>query len=274
MSVVLMYHSLYNANNVDRIDAEDLPYAVSTDNFIAQLDRLKNKRVGLLSDSIHNKDLLNNRSSGEGSSENSINDIPEVVITFDDGHVSNFDIAMPLLADRGLKAYVFVTSNFVGHRAHFCTAEQLAQLARNGMQIGSHGTTHRFFDDLSDDEAERELRQSMQQLSDQSGQQVESISYPGGRYSQRTLELSRHSGYVQLFGSDIGVVKQKNINANAPIKRVAIRRGTSLNEFDCIINADAKYYALEQSKQKAKALVKRTLGNRLYHGLYKSLSAR
>jgi len=210
-----MYHSLYDGDNTDRIDAEDLPYAVSTADFIAQLDRLKNKRVGLLTD------------------ENSV--LPDVVVTFDDGHVSNFDIAMPLLMERGLNAYLFVTSDFVGQRKHFCSAEQLANMAQNGIEIGSHGSTHRFFDDLSDEEAERELRQSMEQLSDQCGQRVESISYPGGRYSQRTLEISRESGYVQLFGSTIGVLRQRDMSAKAPLKRVAIRRSTSLDEFDRII---------------------------------------
>jgi len=254
MSVVLMYHSLYNGEDTSRIDAEDLPYAVSTSNFIAQLDRLTNKRVGML-------DLKNQT-------------MPDVVITFDDGHVSNYDIAMPLLAERGLAAYLFVTSDFVGQRAHFCSSEQLAKMANNGIEIGSHGTTHRFFDDLSDDEAECELRQSMKQLSEQCGQAVQSISYPGGRYSKRTLELSRTVGYSQLFGSEIGTLKQSDLSANGPLKRVAIRRGTTLDEFDRIINADAAYYAKQRGKQHAKTLVKRTLGNRLYHGLYKSISAR
>ena len=254
MSVVLMYHSLYSGDDTSRIDAEDLPYAVSVENFVAQLDRLHRKRVGLL-----NNDDTN---------------LPDVIITFDDGHVSNFDLAMPLLAERGMEAYLFVTGEFVGKRPHFCNVGHLAQMAANGMVIGSHGMTHRFFDDLSDTDAERELRQSLSQLTEQSGQAVQSISFPGGRYSQRTLEIARSAGYAQLFGSGIGTLKHSDLNANAPLKRVAIRRGTSLEEFDRIINADTAYYAVEKTKQHAKTLVKRTLGNRLYHGLYKSISAR
>ena len=254
MSVVLMYHGLYAGDDTSRIDAEDLPYAVSKENFIAQLDRLQSKRIGLLS-------LQNNA-------------LPDVVITFDDGHLSNYDIAMPLLAERGLRAYVFVTGEFVGRRPHFCHAEHLAKMANHGMEIGSHGMTHRFFDDLADLDAERELRQSMEQLAEQTGQPIESISFPGGRYSQRTLEIARSAGYAQLYGSDIGTVKQSDMSAIAPLNRIAIRRGTTLDEFDRIINADAAYYAIQKTKQKAKTLVKRTLGNRLYHGLYKSISAR
>ena len=249
-----MYHALYHGEDTSRIDSEDLPYAVSTSNFVAQLDKLKSKRVGLLKSQT---DVL-----------------PDVVITFDDGHLSNYDIAMPLLAERGLSAYLFVTSDFVGRRTHFCHAEHLRKMAANGMEIGSHGQTHRFFDDLSDEEAECELRQSMNQLADQCGQPVESISYPGGRYNKRTLEISRSVGYGQLFGSDVGTISRADMSAAPPLKRVAIRRGTTLEEFEKMVNADTGYYAFQKSKHKAKTLVKRTLGNRLYHGLYKSISAR
>ena len=254
MTVVLMYHGVFADKDTSRIDAEDLPYAVSVTNFVQQLDSLQAKRVGLLN----------------GKSD----EMPDVVITFDDGHISNFDLAMPLLAERGLSAYLFVTGDFVGKRAHFCHAHHLEQMAKGGMEIGSHGMTHLFFDDLSDEQAECELRQSMQQLTDQSGQVVQSISYPGGRYNKRTLEMSRRAGYAQLFGSVVGTLKQSDLTAIAPLKRVAIRKGTTLDEFERIINADTAYYAVAQTKHKAKTLVKRTLGNRLYHGLYKSISAR
>lgn len=254
MSVVLMYHGLYKGEDTSRIDAEDLPYAVSTSNFEQQLDRLKDKRVGLL--------------DGKSSA------LPDVVITFDDGHISNFDLAMPLLAERGLNAYIFVTGDFVGKRPHFCFPEHLEKMAQGGMEIGSHGMTHQFFDDLNDEQAECELRHSMQQLSEQCGHAIKSISYPGGRYSKRTLEISRSAGYAQLFGSEVGTLKQSDLTSIPPLNRVAIRRGTTLNEFDQIINADVAYYAIARTKHKAKTLVKRTLGNRLYHGLYKSISAR
>jgi len=249
-----MYHALYNGEDTSRIDAEDLPYAVSSNNFVQQLDRLQSKSVGLLKEKA--------------------DELPQVVITFDDGHISNFDIAMPLLAERGLSAYVFVTGEFVGKREHFCHPAHLQKMANGGMEIGSHGMTHRFFDDLSEEQAECELRQSMEQLSDQCGQAIQSISYPGGRYNQRTLEISRRTGYAQLFGSEVGTLMQSDLTAIPPLKRVAIRRGTTLDEFDRIINADMAYYAIAQTKHKAKTLTKRILGNRLYHGLYKSISAR
>ena len=40
-----------------------------------------------------------------------------------------------------------------------------------------------------------------------------------------------------------------------------------------MISPDLRWYAAAARRQRAKHLVRRMLGNRLYHGLYKSLSA-
>ena len=124
MSVVLMYHALFRGSDTSAIDQEDLPYAVSEADFCAQLDLLATRQVGVYS-------------PGEA---------PEVVITFDDGHQSNLEIAATQLQARGLSAYFFITSGFIGRRAHFLSAAELHALAAvPGMVIGSHGVTHRFF---------------------------------------------------------------------------------------------------------------------------------
>jgi len=223
MTAVLMYHALYKGEDTSRIDAEDLPYAVSEKNFIQQLDFLREKNVGLL--------------------DSNTSTLPDVVMTFDDGHISNFDIAMPLLAERGMNAYLFITSDFVGRRPHFCHAHHLQKMSEAGMVIGSHGKTHLFFDDLSGADAECELAHSKAQLSDQ-------------------------------CGAEVGILKHSDLTAIQPLKRVAIRRGTSLNEFSNIVNADPIYYVVQKGKQNAKSLVKRALGNRLYHDLYRRIKAR
>ncbi len=252
MSVVLMYHALYKDDDTSRISTEDLPYAVSEQNFIAQLDLIASKSVGVL--------------------ENQYKSLPDIVLTFDDGHVSNFDIAMPLLAERGLSAYLFVTGNYVD-TPHFCTGEQLQAMAEAGMVIGSHGMTHQFFDDFDDAQTERELRQSSEQLARQSKMPVQSISFPGGRYNENTLEKAKASGYAVLFGSGFGTVALADLSGRKPLNRVAIRRHTSLKEFEKIVAADPVYYTLQKGKQHLKLLIKKALGNRLYHGLYKSVSA-
>ena len=52
MSVILMYHALFADDaDFDRIEVEDRPYAVSTENFRTQLAVLANLRTGLVTGS-------------------------------------------------------------------------------------------------------------------------------------------------------------------------------------------------------------------------------
>lgn len=271
MSVVLMYHSLYTGNDTSNIDDEDLPYAVSKDSFTRQLDLIAQKPSGIYNNSTLDK----------------------VVITFDDGHESNLHMAVPLLLERGLSAYFFITSGFVDSRPGFMSSPEVLELSNTaGMIVGSHGVTHRFFNDMTPDEALNELKESKALLETLTNHPCESMSFPGGRYNKSVLNQMKSAGYTQWFGSDVGMVdvsKQlenavpkgdgyhKNLvpmSGSKPLNRVAIRRTTDINEFERMISPDPAYYRSQIRRSQAKKIIQRTLGNRLYYGLYKSVSAR
>lgn len=261
MTIALMYHALYaDDTGLEQIDVEDRPYAVSVDNFRAQLKVLQDYRCGLL---------------GAGDSA------PEIVLTFDDGHASNAELALPLLLEAGIPAYFFITTDFIESRPHFCSWAQLRTMADAGMIIGSHGKTHRFFADLSVREAEAELLTSKTAIEQAIGQRVASISFPGGRYSSKTLELARFTGYSQLFGSGFGKIGANSESDEAmlsaepqALNRLAIRRGTGLAEFQRMVAGDSRYFAVQSVKSVTKNLVKRVLGNNRYHALYKFIASR
>jgi len=261
VSVVLMYHALYRGEDTTSIDAEDLPYAVSEQDFVAQLDALIERGHGGAND-------VGRDDESDAS--------PAVVITFDDGHASNHDIALPHLLERGLHAWFFVTSDFVDRRAGFCSTAQVTALAQAGMTIGSHGTTHAFFDDLDDAAALAEFEDSRTALAGMGGT-IDSISFPGGRWNRRTLDLAERAGYRTLFGSTVDIASASALGHGraadgTPIPRVAIRRTTSLDEFARIVDADPAYYRRHRVVQGGKRLARAVLGNRIYHGLYQSLS--
>ncbi len=247
--VVLMYHALYKTQPEPTVSAEDAPYAVSEDAFKRQLDAIVDRRD---SDAATDGDIL---------------------ITFDDGHASNLDIALPLLCERSLTAVFFITTGFTGSREHFCDASMLSELSSAGMTLGGHGHTHAFFDDLDDAAALSELRQSHAALSALARDgSVDCMSFPGGRYHPRTLELARQAGYLRLFGSTVALAGPEGVDQVVP--RVAIRRNTPLDEYRRMIGPDHAWYASVRRSQTVKHTLRRVLGNRIYHGLYKSLRAR
>jgi len=275
MSVVLMYHALFPDGDCGAVDIEDQPYAVSVSDFTRQMDMLANHRVGLYA----------NR------------DCPDIVITFDDGHASNLQLAAPLLVERGLSAYFFVTTDFIGKRSGFMNEAELGELSdMPGMCIGSHGVTHRFFDDMSTEESIRELVTSRQILESICSSSCRSMSLPGGRFARSTLPQFSEAGYTQWFGSAIGLVSSEiwqadsaagqagatqsdrwqlsQQNSRHPLSRVAIRANTQVSEFQRIIDADESYFRGKRIKSQLKHAVRRLIGNRIYHGLYTSFAAR
>lgn len=270
MSIVLMYHALYRGSDTSSIDREDLPYAISEAQFVAQLERLAEKSVGAF--------------TGESQ--------PDVVVTFDDGHKSNLDIAAPHLVRLNIPAYFFITTDFIDQRKGFMSNSDLRELAQiPGMIIGSHGVSHRFFSDLAVPAAKAELVDSKARLEQMTGAACRSMSFPGGRYSKQVLGMLGECGYLQWFGSDVGIIDPLRYfsgstqacstpgdgmwsqNSISPLDRVAIRHSTQLDEFDRMVNPDPAYYRTHQRRSRVKKVLQRTLGNRLYHGLYKSFSA-
>ena len=293
-----MYHALHEGADVSRIDPEDRPYAVARDDFARQLDAVAERLA---------------RPAGASGEEAGAGDgAPPVAITFDDGHASNVELALPLLVERGLDAVFFVTSGFVGAREHFVDATMLAELVRAGMTVGGHGRTHRFFDDLDAAAARAELVGARAALEAAVGAPVRSMSFPGGRHDRRARALAREAGIGALFDSRCAVASPRALaralavaahgatggpvrgpgsdsadgpaddptddptddpGDPAPIPRVAIRRDTDPDTFARMIGPDPAWYSAARRGERLRGLVRRALGNRIYHGLYKSLRA-
>ena len=254
MSVVLMYHALHPDNDVSEVDVEDQPYAVSESTFKSHLSVLKDYKVGLLSDDPNAKQ-------------------PDVVLTFDDGHFSNYSLALPLLESAGIQAYFFVTTDFIRSREFFCRPEHLQSFSDAGMIVGSHGVSHEFLADLPTDTAKHELVHSREVLSEWLGEDVNTLSFPGGRYTEHTMDLARAVGYKQIFDSTFDSVSDTDLARRKALARVAIRRTTTAADFESMVAYDKPYYRRVQRTQRFKQTVKKVLGNRVYHGLYKSLTA-
>jgi len=250
MSIVLMYHGIYrDAEDLQRISVEDQPYAISAETFRQQLDMLSAHDCGLMPE--------------DGSSP------PQIVLSFDDGHASNFDLAFPLLQEFNVKAYFFVTTDFIDHREHFCRWQDLCTMSDAGMVIGSHGKTHRFFEDMEKGEAVNEFNHSAERLQTELGKPATSISFPGGRYSVENLRQARHSGYEQIFGSRFGTIGSGEwLNGDA-LKRIPVRSSTSHEDFLKIISEDRLLYISEHIKFVTKNSIKKLIGNERYHALYK-----
>ncbi|OYV33292.1 MAG: polysaccharide deacetylase [Thiomonas sp. 20-64-5] len=256
---ILMYHGLY-ASEAQRlaIDPVDRPYAISVDTFVRHLDLLAQANIPVIPPS---------------ALEQSAGPVPGgVLLTFDDGHASNAELALPLLQQRGLSALFFVTTDFIGQRPGFSTWDQVRALAQHGMTVGGHGQTHRFLSDLPDNALRTELQQSHARLEQELQTSVKQMSFPGGRYDARCLQLAHETGYSVLHGSEIGTLPARHTTPQRrPLPRLAIRANTPDTVFLDFARAAPLRMLRAQTLSQAKTWAKRLIGNQRYHRLYARL---
>jgi len=130
-----------------------------------------------------------------------------VVMTFDDGLADFYENAFPNLVDFGFTATLFITTSFVERTSEWLsplgegnrpmlTWEQIKELAKYGIECGSHSHTHPELDTLSYSEALFEISHSKQILEDRLGDAVRSFAYPHGYFTNTTQRIVQQSNYT------------------------------------------------------------------------------
>ncbi len=153
--------------------------------------------------------------------------LPGVHLTFDGGWRGTLDFAGPLLEGHRAEALLFVTTGLIG-QPEFVTSEELRNASRSVFRIGSHSHSHRLLNRLSDGEVREELTRSKQILEDLLGEEIDTLSLPGGAGDRRVVQIARDIGYRLLFTSDMQV-NSRHTSASR-IGRVPIGQATSLAE--------------------------------------------
>lgn len=153
--------------------------------------------------------LENGRQAADG--ENTI------AITFDDGYLSVYDSACPILRDRDITATIYVVVDSLGginewdsragdQEEEMMSAAQVRELAEHGFEIGSHTLTHPHLPNLTDEQLYQEVADSKHKLEDIIGSEVASFSYPYGEYDSRVLTAAAAAGYNNAMGTKLGAV--------------------------------------------------------------------
>lgn len=182
-----------------------------------------------------------------------------VMLTFDDGHESNYTMALPILQEYAFKAEFFITTGWTG-TPHFMNEEQIRGLHQAGMGIGSHGVSHRFLSDLPEADVNTELNDSKKVLEACIGVPISSMSYPGGRMNQQTEKTARSLGYRYLCSS----VPQfhQPTSELLIIHRFAVTADMTLDSFSELLQGYGSV-AL-RFRHSLLAIAKAVLGNDLY----------
>jgi peptidoglycan/xylan/chitin deacetylase (PgdA/CDA1 family) len=114
--------------------------------------------------------------------------VPEedpVVVTFDDGTADVVDVAVPILAETGIPALLYLSTAFVEEGKPFpadgkpVSWAALADAMDSGvLTVGSHTHDHRLLDRVGEGEAVEQLDRSVSLIGERLGVQADHFAYP------------------------------------------------------------------------------------------------
>lgn len=186
------------------------------------------------------------------------------LITFDDGHVSNATLAHPLLARLNLKAIFFITTDWIDTPG-FMTAGQIRHLSDSGMLIGSHGCSHQYFSDMTNEQLREEMAQSRRKLETILGEPVQTLSLPGGRNHASIRKMARELGYRHIFTSSLAPASPNTDPLDWP--RIPITQQLSPDFVPRLLKGDFRAVRAMSRAARCRGLAQRLLGNRVYDQL-------
>lgn len=186
-----------------------------------------------------------------------------VLITFDDGYEGVHRHALPVLAEHGFAATVFVSTGWLrgtydegGAPDTMLDWGQVRELAATGVEIGGHSHTHPELDQLDDAGLRAETVRCREVIAAELGERPASFAYPFGYSSRRVRQAVRAAGFAQSLA--VGNALARRRQGPYALERVTVRRSTGAAEFARLVEgrAVARTFAVDRTLTKGFAVVR------------------
>ena len=122
-----------------------------------------------------------------------------MLITFDDGHLDNYETVFPIMQRYGFKGVLYIVANYMGADGYM-NADQIKEMAAAGWEVGSHSITH---SDLTKLDAERqryEVVASRTILQNALNLPIKSFAYPFGIANSSVIDYVHFAEYTSAVG--------------------------------------------------------------------------
>lgn len=141
-----------------------------------------------------------------------------VAITFDDGYVSIFETAFPLLTEFGFPFTIFLSTGPIDRdQSNYMDWNQLREMSDAGVVIANHLAEHPYMLERLENESpnawierqREEINHAQSRILLETGQDFKMLAYPYGEYNQEIKALVSTMGFT-AFAQNSGA-----INANS-----------------------------------------------------------
>ena len=169
---------------------------IQMDIFKKQLEVIENEGIKF----IHPKDF--EQSLAQNKNER------KILFTVDDGLLSFYENAWPILKKKEIPFILFVNTREVGS-FNYMNWEQITELYKSdNVEIGNHSHSHEYLVEESAKNIEADIIKSIDIFKDKLGENSEFFSYPFGEYSSEFKRIIKDLGFKYAFGQHSGVIDE------------------------------------------------------------------
>lgn len=152
------------------------------------------------------------------------------VITLDDGHVTTFTRAYPILKKHDVRFTLALNTEAIeGHRPEAVTWDNVNEMRASGLcEIASHSHIHGHMERLTLASNRREVTLSREIIEQRTGVRAETFVFPFGGHDQRVMDLVKEAGYRAAFAVGTGRIRLDSPRWALP--RKGVLRSTTLGD--------------------------------------------
>lgn len=184
------------------------------------------------------------------------------ILTFDDGHISNYKFAFPILKEFSFIATFFIVPNFVG-RENYISTDNIIEMYRNGMKFESHSLTHPYIVSLDRRKILHEIIESKQCIQDMLKVEVKHFSVPYGFYNKYLIHYLKEAGYRSLVTEDFGYYVFKDSSFHI-LPRFTVKSNSGLTTLQNIVEGRKIFLLPNYAKASGIRYYKLILGYKNY----------
>lgn len=159
-----------------------------------------------------------------------------ITLSYDDGHISNYNYAFPLHQQYNIKGNFNLHTSAINASSIRFTHEQIVECHNWGMEMSSHSHSHQRLTDLTDEQIHFECTESKRILSEiLGGIEIPSLAVPFSFYDTRVKNIiAQHFESARIFSNQLNNIPPEDVHWLK--SAIAVYNTTTFNQVKTVID--------------------------------------
>ena len=167
---------------------------IKINDFLKHLEIIQNNNIEFKNPKNFEKELLSNKKKRK------------ILLTIDDGFLSFYENAWPVLKKRKIPFILFVSTREIGS-TNYMSWSQIKEISKeNFVEIGNHSHSHGYLVDENVETIKSDIQKSINIFKEKLGKNSDFFSYPFGEYSISFKNIIKSFKFKYAFGQHSGVI--------------------------------------------------------------------